>query len=200
MDWSSIRTGIKGWFAGATGLPVVWMNEARPMTTKPMGILQIISTSAFGPDIIQNTYIDTNPVGTPPTIIGQEIVTSVHGLRKITVSCMVVSRDQTSNHDALYYLEQARGQLYRPSLLALLKTANLSVLNMNNAIKISDGIFQDRYESKAVLDITFSTAENLTFDDVQDNSTYIDTISLSSELENPDDEQLELDNAIIGNI
>jgi hypothetical protein len=192
MDWSTIQDGIKDWFEGATGLTAYWMNQARPAyAPKALGVLQIISTSKVDVDAMDYNYSVTQPTN-------EEMVPSVSGYRLITVSCMVVSRDQNASQDAINYLELARTGLNRPSLNDALKAAGLTITWTSQSIVPRDVLVDNRYESRAVMDIIFRAVQFVEYTDTADTEDYIARTEVSSDLGGVDDPDVEWDNEIIG--
>lgn len=189
MDWSAIQSAIQTWAENSTGLTAVWMNQPRPMTAKPYVVLQIISSSIEGIDYVDYTY------STTPT---DRLIPSVNGYRLINVQVSCISRNQSAGYDAMPYLELARAKLHLPTSLAVLKDADLAV-NWNSAIiQVRDTKFDNRIESRAILDIQFRAIENLDLStDADQDESYIEQISLSSDYEDITDPNLELTDEII---
>lgn len=189
MDWSTIQTGIKSWFSTGTGLTVVWMNEAKPMTDKPYGILQILSSSAIGKDEVNYEYISTGTPHMEPT---------VSGVRQLTISCQVISRNQLAGSHAMSYLESARTDLRRPTAREALYTAGLGILSTSPTV-VLDTRFDKRMESRASFDVTFTLAENVTYADDADGTSWIERAEVSSDFEPTDDaSSVELDEEVYG--
>lgn len=192
MNWSTIQDGIKAWFEDSTGLTAYWMNQVRPAyAPKAVGVLQIISTAKVDVDAATYDYSATQPEN-------EEMVPSVSGYRLITVSCMVVSRDQNAGQDALEYLELARVSLNRPSLKDALKTAGLAISWTSQAILPRDVLIDNRYESRAVMDVIFRAVQFIEFIDAADTDDYIARTEVSSDLDGVVDPDVEWDDEIIG--
>lgn len=188
MDWSTIQNAIKEWAEDSTSLEAVWMNQARPMSQKPFIVLQITSTSKEGVDSVDYEYVATPTTHLEPVILGY---------RLINVQVMAISRNQNAGQDAIQYLELARTRLNRPVLKEALRQAGLAINWTSHAILVQDVIFQNRYESRAVLDVTFRTTQVDSFTDEADNEQYIERAEVSSELGNAND-SLDLVDEIIG--
>jgi len=186
VDLSTIKTGLKGWFANATGLTAIMKDEAKALLDVPHGVIDIGQSIPFGPDNIEYLYDGTADPG-------EELTTKVKGLRKLNVLFSVRSRDQSGNNDARYYLERARAGRFKPSAVAYLTTAGLDFINSEGAVRTIPEIFQGRVESRDILEIMFSVAENITFSEVADSDTYIEKIELSSDYVDITDTALELD-------
>ena len=192
MNWSTIQNGIKAWFEDSTGLTAYWMNQARPAyTNKPLGVLQIISTSKVDVDALDYNYSALQPTN-------EEMVPSVFGYRLITVSCMVVSRNQNAGSDAIHYLELARTGLNRPSLKDAMIAAGLRVSWSSHSITPRDVLVDGRWESRAIMDVTFRAVQYVEFTDAADTDDYIQRAEVSSDFEGVTDPDVEWDDEIIG--
>lgn len=177
MNWTTLQNGIKAWFEGATGLSAYWMNQSRPAyTPKALGVLQIISTSKVDVDALDYNYSALQAAG-------EEMVPSVSGYRLITVSCMVVSRDQTAAADAVQYLELARASLNRPSLKDALAEAGLQISWTSQSIMPRDVLVDNRYESRAVMDIVFRAVQYIEFTETADTAEYIERTEVSTTID-----------------
>lgn len=192
MNWLTIQNGIKAWFENSTGLTAYWRNQKQPAyAPKAVGILQIISTSKVDLDAMDYNYSALQPAN-------EEMVPSVAGYRLITVSCMVVSRDQSAGQDAVEYLELARASLNRPSLKDALKAAGLAISWTSQSIIPRDVLVDNRMESRAIMDIVFRAVQYIEFTDAADTDDYIARTEVSSALEGVTDADVEWDDEIIG--
>lgn len=192
MNWSTIQDGIKAWFEDSTGLTAYWRNQKQPAyAAKALGILQIINTSKVDVDAIDYNYSALQATN-------EEMVPSVSGYRLITVSCMVVSRDQSAGEDAIEYLELARASLNRPSLKNALAEAGLLVSWTSQSITPHDVLVDGRMESRAIMDVVFRAVQYIEFTDAADTDDYIARTEVSSELEGVTDADVEWDDEIIG--
>lgn len=189
MNWSTIQNGIKDWAEDATGLTAVWMNQARPITTKPFVILQIISTSKEGLDYYEYEFTDASP--------DDYLLPTIHGYRLLTVQVTVVSRNQNAGYDAINYLELARTRLNRPVLQTALRAAGLEINWTSQAILMRDVVFDNRWESRCVMDIVFRAVQTDAFTDSADQESFIERAEVSSDIDGADD-AIELDDEIIG--
>ncbi len=188
MDWSTIQNAIQTWFADGTGLTVVWFNQPRPRMEKPMGLLQILTMSQFGNDMVGFNEVagGTDGVDYAPTVRGQ---------RSITVNCQVYSRDQSANLQALYYLERARARAAIPNAHEALRAAGVALWTMSD-VKILDVAFDKRMESRASFDVTFGIAENIEFAEEADNNSWIEHVEISADYSPGDD--LDFEDEIFG--
>lgn len=184
MNWSTIQDAIKDWLEDTTGLTTVWMNQARPITTKPFITVQLISNVIENQDMLDFT------------LNGTVLEPKVEGHRLLTYQIMAISRNQNAGYDANNYLELARTALNKPVIFDALRAANLLVNNIG-AILIRDQVFDNRYESRAILEVQFRAVQEVDYTDVADNMNYIERAEVSSDLGNADD-NLDLVDEIIG--
>lgn len=178
MDWAAIETAIEAWVENATGLMAVWMNSARPMSTKPYIVLQITSTSIEGID-----YVDYAFDAGPP----EHLSPSINGYRLINVQVSCISRNQNPGLDALNYLEIARTKLHQPTIREALKAAGLAINWDSAIILVRDTKFDNRMESRAIFDVQFRAVQMIDLSpDPSSDESFIDQIELSSDIEDVD--------------
>jgi len=191
MNWSTIQSGVKAWAEGTTGLTAYWRNQQVPaFTPKPFILLQIIATSKVDVDSLDYVYDNTQP----PT---EEMVPTLSGYRKITVAMTVVSRDQTANFDAINYLELARAGLNQPQYSETLTNAGLALVWTSQGISLQDAIVDNRYESRAAMDIIFRAVQYIQYKNPNDTNGYITQTEVSSDVDGVA-ESSQMDNEIIG--
>jgi len=174
MDWTEIQRILKRWFKRATTLDeVVWEGEAAKHGDRPHGILHIFATRNVGTDERRQEYDDTQPEG-------KRIVWTVSGMRLFTLSCRVRSRDNNPGKAAIAYLEKARTSLAKLSTLEMFRGAELAFVGAE-AVNDLPGLYQDRMESFANMDVQFTAVVNET--DTREQGTYIETIEVTSNVD-----------------
>jgi len=189
MNWATLQDGLKAWFAAGSGLQVFWMNDQGPMNDRPYGTLQIISTRTIAEDEMNYEF------STIPDPDG--LIPIVSGYRLMTVTCQIITRNQSGNNIALTYLEKARTSLRLPRLRSALATAGLAVVETHPTVML-DGVFDKRWESRASFDVVFGMVQNIAYTD-EAGEDWIEQTEISSDLEPTDDSSsLELDEELFG--
>jgi hypothetical protein len=148
--------------------------------------------------MIQTHSMDRDEINYETVPVGPDFTTvpTISGMREITITCQVYSRDQRPGYDAITYLEKARVGLYRPVLREALNAAGIAVLRMQQPVIILDSVFDNMYESRGSLDIIFGLAENVTF--ATDDEGYILRTEVSSDLSGIKDSDENITDEIFG--
>lgn len=190
MNFATAQTALVTWVLDYSGLTAVWANEARPMTDKPFVVLQILRSGEYGN--YERKYIYN--VGT------QKMEPTVSQERDLTLNVQVISRNQTANNNALFYLDKLKLSLGLESVQIALSNAGLNLFRRESTI-VLDAIFQNRSESRASFDVIFGYKAVTEFGDAE-ATEYIDTVEISSEIENEAgdllDEDVQFDEDIFG--
>jgi hypothetical protein len=151
IDWQTFADGMKRWFALRSGIPedfVVWRGEAEGMMARPCAYLSVL-VNARAPG--------TDEVRLVPQGSGKDALVNVVGNRVFTLSCKVITRDQTPTGRAYTVLELVDAALYLPSSQETFHNLGVGLIG-TVALVDMDRVFDMRQESQAVLDIKLSAA------------------------------------------
>lgn len=169
IDWKKIQDPLRQWFCDASGIPAFWFGEEVENADKPYCELQVGSSGGLGVDETRETLDLSQP--------GREIVSCQTGNRTFMLSCRAKTRDQSPNSAARFYLEKVRTALSSAWSKAVFRATNLAFVEAMPLVNL-DEVFQDRQQSRALLEIQFATVVNLV--DPRDGGGYIDKTEVSS--------------------
>lgn len=175
IDFQKIQDTLREWFSDASGIATYWFGEDVENLEHPYIELQINSSDGLGVDETREEYDDTQPAG-------EKIIRSQYGNRLFVLSAEAHTRDQTPTGAARYYLEKIRTALFKESTVPVFSAARLAFVGAEPLVNL-DKIFQDRLESRAMMDIRFATIATET--DPKERGTYIEETEISSDLKDP---------------
>lgn len=176
MDFASIQTAVKDWLEVVTGLPATMINEQRKHLIRVNGFCVVdnpTSIVASGQDYWEEVE------GSDP----DQIIPTVVGRREFSIPVKVISRSQTANKTARFFLEKARTSLKKPSVLEHFRANELAIVQLGPTVDF-DSPHDDREESIAVAELRLACS-------VVDTDTEIGTIGtveVSSHLEDGSNE------------
>lgn len=170
IDFQKIQDTLREWFCNASGIPAFWFGEEVENEEKPYCELQIGSTDGLGIDETRETFNPSEP--------GREVVRCQSGNRLFILSCRAKSRDQRPNYAARFYLEKVRTALSAAWSKAIFQENNLAFVEALPLVNL-DEVFQDRQQSRALLEVQFATAVNVA--DPHDAGGYIAKTLVSSD-------------------
>lgn len=172
IDWAKIQDPLREWFCEASGLATYWFGEEVENVDNPYCELQVGASRGLGVDESRQTYDGTQAAG-------KEVVRSQYGNRLFMLSCRAQTRDHRPNYAARFYLEKVRTALYKRTSLAVFGAADLALVEALPLVNL-DRVFQDRQNSRAMLDIRFATIA--TEVDPHEKGGYIDKTEITSDL------------------
>lgn len=140
-------------------------------------LLKVTSVVGLGNDETREEYIP----GSPDPNTGYVQQTQV-GQRKFTLQAQVIVPEHTDSFWAMAVTERMRTRLYRPRTREQLIDANVSIIDMLQAVKVT---FKDggRMVSAASMDFIFGTSVN---DDDDVPLGWFDRIELNSHISDTD--------------
>lgn len=152
-----LALAIYNWFKDATGLTVIWDDQSGIRPEKPYGTLRVISGPAkvAGHDE-QRVRQSDNKI-------------EVSGIRVFTVSCNIYGAN------ALSLMSQADAWLGHLVTLEAFRAAGLAVVR-NERIQNLTRLMDTGFESRAQMDVVFSTASVL----VDDITGIIETVETTA--------------------
>jgi hypothetical protein len=158
VDWQVAENAIAAWFAGATGIDVLWANQDIPQPPWPYGTLNMIAgpTKIGGEDNVRRST-DLNQAG-------EEVQLEHNGPRHITVSCQVIQGPpDTHNPDchARRLAGAAHAALSLESINAAFNAAGLAVVNAE-PVTNADIEVGGEWTSRGVFDVTFAFTSSIT--------------------------------------
>jgi len=183
-----MQAGLLAWFAAALGvddagiaIPAQWDDEPEAMTPSGLqGLLKIRAIDSVGPD--ETRYIED--LDQPA---GEELVPTLVGNRRVTVSFIVEAHDLSPAWSAHRILDRVRSKIRLPSTRDTLRALGLGVLD-TEAIQVIDGEVDGRRLGRATLDVHLSAAA--CYRDTDNGVSWIETIELTTHLEDVDGTEL----------
>lgn len=178
MNWQTVQDAIAAAVAATTGanaLDVFWRGSDRATGLKDYPQIELVASSLVhaGVDEIRKSYSATPTPG--------RVVNHV-GNRRLTVSIRIYNDDGAVGRNALALADQLRTRLRRPSVLAALRTADVSlarILGTVDGLEVDDG--DGRLVSLSITDVLFLVAERDT--DTPDTGDWIDTAAGSATID-----------------
>lgn len=150
VAWHLIEPALVA-FIEATGAVrpghVFWERQAHAITYDDVIELRIFHEDAKGFDDVDDVEVSPG-----------QFVPRITGYREFTVSVRANSRAETT--PARIALEKVRACLHHPRLTQILTDAGIHFL-ATEAITTVDNIYEDRWQSIAVLDVRFSAKSEL---------------------------------------
>jgi hypothetical protein len=147
IDWKPFYAALRDWAALGDELNSYWIHEERPITTKPLVTLQILSSVESQPDVLN--LVDEAP-GNDTKLLTPVITIE----RDVTVQVKVSSRSQDPEEFALHYAETLRSSLSDPEVVDRLSRAGIEVISHEKIFNLGE-VSDQRAESRAVLDVMF---------------------------------------------
>lgn len=181
FDWTTVRNGLGQWVNDVSGLHVQDMHgaqewggsltESTPLSAE--ALIALIPGREIGVDDIVKTYNVAAP-------LGEEITINLRGLRELTWEIRVESRDSSPGEDATSYLETIRTLLRDRVAIGLFRTLGLGLRGIGTTVNLNRRQ-HNRRMSVAQVDVALHA-----YIDVEGSMYgYIDTVHLTSELEDP---------------
>ena len=183
LDWTTIQNAIKNWAGTWSGLPVIWDEEPSGWIPKAYIQLRIGSVRDLGIDAVDYSYVSSNPAG-------MQMVPEIMGQREFTVDVLCINRSQQSTAVARHHLERLRTSLSIPSVRDGFTAAGIAFIDAFQDTT-QGHIFQDRMESRGVMELHFAAAIHVAATD--SGIGYFDKIRLTLNLDGVDvidDEQI----------
>ena len=171
-DWATMETGLLTWFNTASGLKAVAENAERPLTTTGAILsIEVVSTEAHGIDEPRETIDEETG----------EVITTLCGIRHMTLRVKAESPSQAPNKRALNYINLVRAALRFPSSLEVFQGLGLAQVRTMPTVH-ADYAVDNRMWSRTSFDVVLAFASNS--DDPVQLGT-IGHVELSSELTAP---------------
>lgn len=174
MNWGTIKEAIRQAVISATELEdgrVQWVNNPSAGTWRNSPLVDLVLgvPQAVGVDEIRSVYDEE----------ADKLVRTVEGPRQFMVSVRIEAESQLDTEESVGQLaSDLRTRMRRPSLLAALRLAGVSLARMEPTIG-QDFLADDRMVSLSITDMLFLSAETDT--DTTDPGDYIQTAEVSSE-------------------
>jgi hypothetical protein len=171
------KDALRAWVDAQSGLTSAaqWRDESGGWQSKTRALLHLSSARGLGTDI----KIWNQDGGEPA---GSDYIPTFSGLREFTFSIFVESRDQKDGGIATTYLEKLRASTRKSSVRTALTAAGLSVSTTEEVQDLSHWV-QDRWESKAQLDVHLNAVVNEV--DTDEADSFVQTFGVTAELEDP---------------
>lgn len=152
------------------GTAIIWDNDPRPARLEPP--IVILS----GPhEMVQD--------GPDELVYEGDAVPVVKSQRRVQYSVRVVNRIQFPRAQlAVNFVEALRQDLARPARREALRAADMGLVRTSN-IRRLDAVWDDRHESIAVMDVWFAVVYVARAAVSEDSPGWIETVAVSSELE-----------------
>lgn len=171
-NWTAAENAIEAWFRTGSGIgngKVVWANQAMPQVAMPYATLRISGVRKLGTtDEETQAYDgDADP--------GQEITTTIKGVREITVSCQVFAAPVTGSGTAREFAAAAQLALELPTVRFALNQAGLSISGVG-AVQDISALFETKFQSRASLDVTMYLV-----DAISEQTGYIETVNTTGD-------------------
>lgn len=178
ISWSGVKSALKSWFAGVTGLKTIWADGGGPRPAYPYGVLKVISppSEEGGADEIRKSLGVTE---------GSEVEYRLVGNRLITVSCQVLTNAKTDGNDpdlhAMHYLSIAQASLALPSARKTLVDGRLAVVQQGSITDLT-GVVDADFITRGALDVIFRIPVDILPAAAQSDG-YVETVSVSTVIE-----------------
>lgn len=169
MDIAGYKTAIKTWVEAQAGITAQWRDEQGGWQSKTRARLHLSAPLGRGTDYTRWTQ-DTDLAA------GVDFVPTFSGVREITLSIFVESRDQAGSGVAAFYLEKLRTSLRKLSVRTALRAAGLAHSTAEAVIDL-DSWVDDRLESKAQLDVHFNTV--VVEEDADEAASFVETFEIT---------------------
>jgi len=171
-SWNLIEDAIRKWVRDASRLAdgqVIWSDQDGP---RPLGVFITIRLGDLLPlGAVDETATDYDPTGGP----GEEIVTTVRGVREFPVSIQCFGTDTVGRDTARALLSRVQTALGLPSVREALGTVGLSPFDAGQVRNLSV-ILDAQFEGRALLEVRFYVVEEMT-----ERTTYISTVEVTDE-------------------
>lgn len=149
IDLSTLRTGLRQWFADLCGLQleaVHWYDEPRPMVVGACGMLQPIALRQLG----QVEEQQEHDAGAPA---GEEVVRRVGGRRILSLSLVLDGYDQRLPTGVFFALEAARTKAEGAPSIEALRALGMAFVRSQDVQALPAREQQGRAYPRAVLDL-----------------------------------------------
>ncbi len=172
INMETFENAVHEWFSTNTGLMTIWRQGSAPQPERPYGsLLRIAGPVAVSPHWeIRNSTDLTRAAG-------REVAQEACVLCRITISCQahIAQPDGSDpNQNAEFYINKAQSSLSLPSVGAVFRAANMSVLQPGEVQNLNQ-IVEDSFESRANIDVIFGASLSLT-----EYIGYIKTVQVES--------------------
>lgn len=161
---------VRVWIATVTGLPAFWRDQPEVYTPGGYVVINMVDVDTIGQDGVRYERDPDAPAGSEmvPTVIGQ---------REFTMRLEARSWTQELALTAEAYLETIRLSLRLPSTQLLFDVLNIGLVRAR-IVAQSNAVVDERVQSRAVLDIRFTTSIQLTMP--TEGTGYIDTVDVET--------------------
>lgn len=176
MSWTAIETAVQNWVQTGSGLTdsqirIAGQNRAR--AAGPCIVIKLTEGMQIGLD-------ETIKTETPDTPEGAEITRTEHGLRILHVDLTAFAPLSAGNGPHIL-LANTRNALSLQSVRDSLGAAKIGVLSSGSVNRIDGTINAVTFEPRATMQVRC-----LIPSEVSETATYIETIEITNEIDDPD--------------
>jgi len=173
IDMQTFQDAVHRWFWEATNIETIWRRQSNVQPKYPYATLMITD----GPNPVSPVWEDRYETDLDRPA-GEEVKITVCVPCHFTVSCQsYVGRPdgKDPDYDAQNYMNKAQSSLMLPSVLAMLREKEISVVRPGSVQNIGL-LVEDAFESRANMDVVFGASLSL-----DDYVGYIKTVQVISE-------------------
>lgn len=153
MTFNTYSVAVQAWVeAQLPGVTAQFKNQRGGWQSKTRARLRFKNSRDLGVDELRHLQDTGRPAGA-------DLVPTVSGLRLLTLSILLQTRDQSPDATARWHLEKLRTSLRKPSVKAGLRAAGLAFTTAESVVPL-DRWVDDRVESQASMDVHFNAVVN----------------------------------------
>lgn len=180
MNWSGLQTVLAAQVASVAGCPAYWEPVSSTWQETVRVLLSVLSVRKLGWDETRQRYDAT----------GDMLLPRQYGVRAVTVTVKVESRDQNLAASAGALAEQVRTRLGRPAVLEALRAVDLAVSSTTD-VRVVDRSDPDRGRlvSYGLFEAVFLTHVS-DEEDAPADLGYIETVEVTQTIDPVQDEVL----------
>lgn len=165
VAWEVIEPALRA-FIESTGAVsaghVYWERQAHAIAYEDVIELRILGEDSVGYDDVEDVEVEPG-----------RFVPRITGYREFTLSVRYSSRTETT--PARIALEKVRACLHHPRLTEQLTDAGIHFLSTQPLVTV-DAVYEDRWQSVAVLDVRFSVQSELFLPDLDQSVPHLEAV------------------------
>lgn len=164
---------LRSWIATRSGLDVFWSDQPQEFEANDYVLLTMGNQRRIGQDGVRYSFDGSKPAG-------QDMIPVVVGQREFTLRIEVIAWSQELSQTAENPLGNLEAALQLPSFQQLLLELNLGLVSTGTLLQ-TDQVVDERVQSRAAVDIVFSTSIQLS--DADEGQSYIATAGVQTTLQ-----------------
>lgn len=173
MQFQTYSTALQSWVeTQLPGVTAQFKNQRGGWQSKTRARLRLKSSRDLGVDELRHVQDVSLPAGA-------DLVPTVSGLRLLTLSITLQTRDQSPDATARWHLEKLRTSLRKPSVKAALLAAGLAFTTAESVVPL-DRWVDERIESQAAMDVHFNAVVNER--DTAEAGSFVEKVGISANL------------------